>query len=123
MITARAYVQPFTGKIKKDTPSVPIFIPDLDDVRQFSAALHARGEAWEGILFGWPARYLPEINDPEAEFEVYDEGGAMHIEMHPHYSPAYFGIGIEGVWHFARLWEYGTEKAPEETLHSNLAPK
>lgn len=94
--------------------------PVLDDVRQFSAALHARGESWEGVVFGWPARYLPEIDDPEAEFEVYDENGVMHTETRRHRSPAYFSIGIEGVWHFAQLWEYGAMQAPEETVHSNL---
>ncbi len=121
MNTARVYVQPHKGKIKKDTPSVPIFIPDLDDIRQFSAALHANNEVWQGVLFGWPARYLPEIDEPDAEFEVYDERGNVSTELRHHRSPAYFSIGIEGVWHFACLWEHGTAQEPEETLHSNLA--
>jgi len=120
MNTAQVYIQPYTGKIKEDTLSVPVFIPDLEDVRKFSNALHARGQAWTDVLFGWPARYLPKIDEPQAEFEVYDEQGNVSIEIRHHRSPAYFSIGIEGVWHFARLWEHGAMQQPEETLHSNL---
>lgn len=120
MNTVRAYVQPYVGAITEDTPTAPILIPDLNDVRQFSDALHAVGREWQGILFGWPARYLPEIDESRAEFEVYDQHGNVSIEIRPHWSPAYFSIGIEGVWSFARLWEQGTGQAPEETTHSNL---
>lgn len=93
---------------------------DLDDVRQFSDALHAVGQEWQGILFGWPARYLSEIDEARAEFEVYDQHGNVSIEIRPHWSPACFSIGIEGVWSFARLWEHGAGQVPEETIHSNL---
>lgn len=97
-----------------------LLFSDLNGVRQFSDALHAVGHEWQGILFGWPARYLPEIDEPRAEFEVYDQHGNVSIEIQPHWSPAYFSIGIEGVWSFARLWEHSAGRIPEETIHSNL---
>ena len=109
-----------SGKFN-DTPSLPMSIPNLDNVRRFSVAHHVNGKAWEGVLLSWPARYLPEIAEAQAEFEIYDEQGNVSIEIRYHRSPAYFSIGIEGVWHFACLWEHGAMQEPEETLYSNLA--
>ena len=34
------------------TPIVPVLIPDLDDVRAFSDALHEAGIYWSGEAFG-----------------------------------------------------------------------
>jgi len=57
LTTIKVRVKPYS----EDYASiVPVTVPDLDEVRKFAAKLHARGEAWQGEAFGWPAEYNPE---------------------------------------------------------------
>jgi hypothetical protein len=36
-------------------PVVPLFIPDLDGVREFAEELHNQNIDWQGAVFGWEA--------------------------------------------------------------------
>ncbi len=78
-------------------------IPELDDVRAAAEALHARGQAWQGELFGWPAEYNPESQERPLD-------SAMT------YTPADFCIGESGLWFFSRQWENGRDAPPSEYL-------
>ncbi|HIP71833.1 MAG TPA: hypothetical protein EYH05_10620 [Anaerolineae bacterium] len=82
---------------------VPILIPDLDDVRQVGWELHRKGEAWQGVLFGWQAEYNPELAAPPLDSSMT-------------YTPADFCIGESGIWFFSMMWEHGSEQGPVEFL-------
>ena len=82
---------------------VPVMVPDLDDVRKFAAKLHARGEAWRGEAFGWPAEYNPERPEPPLDSKMT-------------FTPADFSIGESGIWFFSLMWEHGSDVEPVEFL-------
>jgi len=78
-------------------------VPDLDEVREFAARLHARGEAWQGEAFGWPAEYNPERPEPPLDSKMT-------------FTPADFSIGESGIWFFSLMWEHGSDVEPVEFL-------
>jgi len=82
---------------------VPIVIPSLDEVPEFAAKLHARGQAWKGEAFGWPAEYNPERPEPPLDSKMT-------------FTPADFCIGESGIWFFSLLWEHGRNAEPVEFL-------
>jgi hypothetical protein len=85
-------------------------IPELDAVRAAAEELHARGQAWQGELFGWLAEYNPESQERPLD-------SAMT------YTPADFCIGESGLWFFSRQWENGRDAPPSEYLDDrNLIP-
>ncbi|MEN6406453.1 MAG: hypothetical protein ABFC77_08280 [Thermoguttaceae bacterium] len=99
MITAKAKI-----KVHDDYESlVPILIPELEDVRRFASELHARGVAWAGELFGWPAEYHPErVESP--------------LDSKLSFTPADFCIGENSIWFFSLMWEHGKDAPPAEYL-------
>jgi len=100
VIIARARIETHDS----DYPSVvPVMIPDLSDVRTFAAKLHARGEAWSGEAFGWPAEYNPERSEPP-------------LDSNMAFTPADFCIGESGIWFFSLMWEHGRDAEPVEFL-------
>lgn len=84
-------------------PIVPIFVPDLDEVRQLAGQLHAKGEYWKGDAFGWEAEYHPEHAQPPLDSKM-------------GFTPADFCIGESGIWFFSMMWEHGRDQAPVEFL-------
>lgn len=86
-----------------DTRLIPVSIPDLSDVRAFAAALHARGEAWQGEAFGWSAEYNPQREEPP-------------LDSRMTFTPADFCIGESGIWFFSLQWEDGRDVPPAEFL-------
>lgn len=97
-----------TAKVKIKTPNdysaiVPLAIPDLDEVREFADKLHAKGKAWKGEAFGWPAEYNPESSTPPLDSKMT-------------FTPADFCIGESGIWFFSLMWEYGRNAEPVEFL-------
>jgi len=82
---------------------VPVVIPDLDEVRRFAGELHARGGAWAGDAFGWPAEYHPERPEPPLDSKLT-------------FTPADFFIGESGIWFFSLMWEHGQDAPPVEFL-------
>lgn len=87
----------------QDAPTIPIVIPDLDEVRAFAAKLHAEGKPWQGEAFGWQAEYTPENPEPPLDSKMT-------------FTPADFCIGESGIWFFSLMWEHGKDKAPVEFL-------
>ena len=84
-------------------PIIPLFIPDLDDVRQKAFALHEIGAEWHRELCGWSAEYHPERSQPP-------------IDSNMTFTPADFCIGESGIWFFSMMWEAGKGISPEEFL-------
>jgi hypothetical protein len=84
-------------------PIVPIIVPDLDEVRAFAVALHAKGEPWQGEIFGWQAEYTPQREDPPLDSKM-------------KFTPADFCIGESNIWFFSLMWEYGQDADPVEFL-------
>ncbi|KAA0229709.1 hypothetical protein EDS67_10685 [candidate division KSB1 bacterium] len=82
---------------------MPIVIPELGDVRNFAARLHAKGEAWQGEAFGWQAEYNPEKAEPP-------------LDSRMAFTPADFCIGESGIWFFSLMWEHGRDADPVEFL-------
>ena len=99
MVTAKAKI-----KTHDDYAAiVPVAIPDLDEVRNFAAKLHAKGKAWKGEAFGWQAEYNPEQPEPPLDSKMT-------------FTPADFCIGESGIWFFSLMWEHGSDQAPVEFL-------
>ncbi|MEK7699977.1 MAG: hypothetical protein AAB332_06190 [Planctomycetota bacterium] len=91
-------------KTRKNHLSViPIVIPNLGEVRNFAAKLHADGTSWKGEVFGWQAEYNPERTEPPLDSKMV-------------FTPADFCIGESGIWFFSLLWELGKDAEPEEFL-------
>lgn len=84
-------------------PIVPIEVPDLNEVREFAAKLHAEGKVWHGEAFGWPAEYHPERPEPPLDSKMT-------------FTPADFCIGESGIWFFSLMWEHGSAAEPVEFL-------
>ncbi len=87
----------------ESAPLIPVLIPELADVRALSDDLHARGQPWQGELFGWSAEYNPEQARPPLDSALT-------------FTPADFCIGESGVWFFSRQWEQGRAAPPTEFL-------
>jgi len=84
-------------------PVVPVIIPDLDEVKEFAAHLHAEGKAWQGEAFGWQAEYNPQRSEPPLDSKM-------------KFTPADFCIGESNIWFFSLMWEYGKDAEPVEFL-------
>ena len=91
-------------------------ILELAAARDYATALHLRGEAYQGQMWGWPVYYEPELIEENALFALPDEGNGMKQEYRRHYSPASFTVGESGIWFFSLLWEDGRDAEPVEFL-------
>ena len=96
----------YRAKIELDDYALflPVFIPNLDDVRAFANQLHARNKAWQGEAFGWDAVYNPASPEPPLDSKMT-------------FTPADFSIGDGAIWFFAMLWEDGDEQPAAETIY------
>lgn len=106
--------QPETGCSR--SVSVPVAIPDLNEVRAFAQRLHQLGKSYQDRVWGWALSYEPEIDEPDAEVQVPNGKGGYLNKIMPLWSPASFTIGESGVWFFSLLWENGSEQPPVEFL-------
>ena len=75
----------------------------LNEIRSLAARLHARGQAWKGEAFGWPAEYNPERPEPPLDSKMT-------------FTPADFCIGESGIWFFSLMWEHGRDEESVEFL-------
>lgn len=75
--------------------TIPIAIPDKEQVRAFAESLHSKGEPWSGEVFGWEAEYIPHRSETE--------------------TPAMFSIGDSRIWFYGLMWELDDD--PTETHH------
>lgn len=84
--------------------NIPVYIPNIELVREFALLLHHKGEAWQGIFQGWDAEYKPQMDCPlpgsNAPFD-----------------PAYFVIGDSRLWMYAIDWENGKDNAPSSEVN------
>lgn len=96
--------------------AVPLFIPNLDEVRALALRLHEDAHPYQGRAWGWEVTYEPEVTEPEAEVEVADGKGGFVTETMPLWMAASFTIGESGVWFFSLLWENGVDQPPVEFL-------
>ena len=85
------------------TATVPVYIPALEEVRNFAFACHQEGNAWEGEAFGWFAEYSPEKSTPPLDSKMT-------------FTPANFCIGESGIWFYSLMWENGQTQPPLEFL-------
>ena len=99
-----------------DIAAVPLAVPDLAEVRALAEQLHGEGKEYQGIGWGWPVYYEPEVNEDAAEFQVPDGRGSYRIEVRPFWSPASFTIGESGIWFYSLMWEQGVDQPPVEYL-------
>ena len=99
MVTAKARIETREGRVL----TVPVLIPDLEEVRALAAERHAEGAAWSGEAFGWPAESHPERPEPPLDSKMT-------------FTPADFCIGESSVWFFSLMWERGKDAAPVEFL-------
>lgn len=83
---------------------VPIVIPNLDQIREFAARLHAEGKPWEAEAFGWAAEYNPERPEPPLDSKMT-------------FTPADFCMGGSDIWFFSLMWEHGGDAQPTEFLN------
>lgn len=98
--------------------TVPVFTPDLNEVRQLAMQLHREGKSYENRVWGWQVTYEPEMREETAIVQMPDgQGGLIDSEM-PLWSPASFTIGENGVWFFSMLWENGVDAPPVEFLET-----
>lgn len=100
MVTVKARIRTHGDD---DAHIVPVVVPDLDEVREFAAKLHAAGKVWKGEVFGWQAEYHPERADPPLDSKMT-------------FTPADLCIGESGIWFFSLLWEHGRDAEPVEFL-------
>lgn len=88
----------------RDSESVvPIFVPDLEQVKRFALDVHVVGRPWKGEAFGWEAEYNPERTEPPPDSKMT-------------FTPADFCIGESGIWFFSMMWENGRNQSPFEYL-------
>lgn len=99
METVRVQIKPHQDY----SPTIPVVVPDLHEVRAFAHKLHKKGEAWQGEAFGWDAEYNPELTDPPLDSKMT-------------FTPADFCIGESGIWFFSMMWERGKSAEPVEFL-------
>ncbi len=78
-------------------------IPELTEVKELAAKLHAVGQPWQGEAFGWQAEYNPERAEPPLDSKLT-------------FTPADFSIGESGIWFYSLMWEHGKDKEPVEFL-------
>jgi hypothetical protein len=96
--------------------AVPVAVPDRTALLALAQQLHTSGQAFQGLVWGWPVHYDPEISQDAAEFQVPTSDGGYRIELRPFWSPASFTIGESGIWFFSLLWENGDAQPPVEFL-------
>ncbi|MCB0115542.1 MAG: hypothetical protein KDD84_15695 [Caldilineaceae bacterium] len=96
--------------------NVPLFIPNLDEIRALAMRLHKDGQPYRGRAWGWEVTYEPEVTEPVAQVEVADGKGGFVTETMPLWMAASFTIGESGVWFFSLLWENGVDQPPVEFL-------
>ena len=97
---------------EQETIVLPLAIPDVAEVEALARELHAGRVAYEGVVWGWPVQYEPELREESAEFQIPDGQGGWRTEMRPFFSPASFTIGQNGFGFYSLLWENGRE-APQ----------
>ncbi len=88
---------------KEFRPVVPVFIPDLNEVRAFADDLHRKNEYWKGEAFGWEVEYNPSRTEPPPYSRM-------------PFTPADFWIGDATIWGFSMMWEDGDDHAPVESV-------
>ena len=55
--------------------TIPISIPDLSDVRNLAARLHAAGQSYQDFVWGWEVTYEPELSEEESAAIMVTEKG------------------------------------------------
>jgi len=80
--------------------TIPVAIPNLDEVRGLAYKLHGQGQPWRGDYQGWPAYYTPE------------DRSRKPARSKQSFYPAEFWIGTDHIWTFTLAWEEGAEAEP-----------
>jgi hypothetical protein len=96
--------------------AIPLFIPNLDEVRALAMRLHEDAQPYQGRTWGREVTYKPEVTEPDAEVEVPDGKGGFVTQTMSLWMAASFTIGESGVWFFSLLWENGVDQPPGEFL-------
>ena len=88
---------------EKFRPTIPVLIPNIQDIRDFALQLHRTNENWQGNVFGWDAEYQASLSDSPENSQM-------------SFTPATFWIGDATIWGFSMMWEDGDSKPPVETI-------
>ncbi len=86
-------------------PIIPISIPDRQDINKLVWAAHAKAEAYEDEIWGWPVSYTPESQEP-----------IPYSNMQ--FTPAVFTIGVHPIWFVSFTWEHGKDQTPTMLLEN-----
>ncbi len=84
-------------------PTIPVLIPDIQDIRDFALQLHRTNENWQGNVFGWDAEYQASLSESPENSQM-------------SFTPATFWIGDATIWGFSMMWEDGDDKPPVEKV-------
>ena len=79
--------------------AVPVVLPEMVDIRKLAFALHAKGQAYEAEMSGWPVSYDPGSPEPPIDSKLT-------------FTPALFFIGVWPIWYISFTWEYGHDAEP-----------
>lgn len=99
MAMAKVFVQVENN----DAITLPISVPNLNEVRAFAHKVHLQNQTWYGEAFGWQAEYHPEKSKAP-------------LDSNMTFTPADFCIGESGFWFFSMMWESGRDTEPLEYL-------
>ncbi len=100
--------------------TVPVFIPDLQEVRALALQLHRHAHSYQNRVWGWQVTYEPELREAAADVQAPNGAGGFETVSMPVWSPASFTIGENGVWFFSLLWENGPDQPPVEFLDEGV---
>jgi hypothetical protein len=84
-------------------PTIPVLIPDIQDIRDLAIKLHRTKENWQGNVFGWDAEYISSLAEAPENSQMT-------------FTPATFWIGDATIWGFSMMWEDGDDQPPVETV-------
>lgn len=79
--------------------TIPVTLPNMENIRAFAFGLHSRGQMYAGSLEGWPVSYTPATADPPLDSAL-------------NFTPALFFIGVWPLWYVSFTWEFGDDDEP-----------
>ena len=79
--------------------TIPVALPEMDEIRRLALALHAQNRVYAGEMWGWPVSYEPESAEPPLDSKMT-------------FTPAFFFIGIWPLWYISFSWDSGRDVEP-----------
>ena len=79
--------------------TIPVALPEMDEIRRLALALHTKNKAYAGEMWGWPVSYEPESAEPPLDSKMT-------------FTPALFFIGVWPIWYVSFTWDSGRAAEP-----------